>query len=107
MSVAKSFLDFKSPRVFTIPSGENFQLAVARGIRAALEPRSSVFALHDTIVLAPTRRMVRTLADAFLQRGGQAGATLLPQILPLGDVDIDEAPFVLGELPLTIKTAYS
>jgi len=107
MSVAKSFLDFKSPRVFTIPSGENFQLAVARGIRAALEPRSSVFALHDTIVLAPTRRMVRTLADAFLQRGGQAGATLLPQILPLGDVDIDEAPFVLGELPLTIKTAIS
>ncbi|VAV99377.1 FIG041266: ATP-dependent nuclease subunit B [hydrothermal vent metagenome] len=91
-----------NPQVFTIPSGTDFQRALAGGMLTQSQADSSPFALHDNIVLTPTRRAVRTLGDAFLQLKPQNKATLLPQILPIGDVDADEPPFLSGKLPLQI-----
>ncbi|MCF6293875.1 MAG: hypothetical protein L3J04_10830 [Robiginitomaculum sp.] len=102
-----SFLDQTGPRVFTIPSGEDFQIVLAKGILAAIKESSDPFALHDTIVLTPTRRSVRSLSAAFLQLTGDNKAVLLPQILPIGDVDADEPPFVAGHIPLDIAPEIS
>ncbi len=49
-------------------------------------------ALADVLVLVPTRRAARALADAFraeLARRGAGRAALLPEIRPFGDVDED------------------
>ncbi|MBI3515903.1 MAG: double-strand break repair protein AddB [Proteobacteria bacterium] len=50
---------------------------------------SDPLALTRTTVLLPTRRACRALRDAFL-RAGDGAALLLPRLMPLGDVDIDE-----------------
>jgi len=102
-----SFLDQASPRIFTIPSGEDFQMVLAKGILAASKENPDPFALHDTIVLTPTRRSVRSLSAAFLQLTGDNKAVLLPQILPIGDVDADEPPFIAGHIPLDIAPEIS
>ena len=44
--------------------------------------------LTDVTVLLPNRRAVRELRNAFIRLHGM-NATLLPQILPLGNVDED------------------
>ncbi len=107
MAGRDSYLDQEAPRWFTIPSGENFQLVLARGILQASQDNKDPFALHDTIVLVPTRRAVRSLINAFLQLIGNDGAVLLPQILPIGDVDVNEPPFVMGHFPLSIAPEVS
>jgi ATP-dependent helicase/nuclease subunit B len=107
MSAAPSFLDRTGPRWFTIPSGEDFSAALARGILDASAQGAGPFALHDTLVLVPTRRAVRSLAEAFLAELGEQKALLLPQILPIGDVDADEPPFLSGRLPLGVAAEIS
>lgn len=65
-------------------------------------------ALAATMVLLPTRRATRGLAEALVDVGGEAAA-LLPQIRALGDLDEDEPPFEapgLGpDLPPAISSA--
>jgi ATP-dependent helicase/nuclease subunit B len=73
--------------VFTIAPGRSFVDALAAGLAARAE--GDPLALADTLVLLPTRRAMRALADAFL-RVGPAGATILPRMLPIGDMDDDE-----------------
>jgi len=107
MSEVQSYLDYQAPRIFTIASGENFQTILAKGILAAIADDPDPFALHDTIVLAPTRRSVRTLSEAFLQVMGQKTVTLLPQILAIGDVDADEPPFIAGHSILNLAPEIS
>ena len=51
----------------------------------ALDPLT----LTRTTILLPTRRACRALRDAFL-RAADGEALLLPKLLPLGDVDVDE-----------------
>ncbi len=99
MSDAKTFLDLKGPRVFTMPSGMRFLPALAEGIEAAVDPHSP-YGLSDAMVLAPTRRAARALADAFVQSQHARNAVLLPRIRAIGDVDADEPPFEPGALAL-------
>jgi ATP-dependent helicase/nuclease subunit B len=74
---------------------------LARGLHAALpEPE----ALASAIVLTPTRRGARSLADAFVKTAG-GGAVLLPQLRPLGDLDEGEPPFEPGALALELPAA--
>ncbi|HZD25432.1 MAG TPA: double-strand break repair protein AddB, partial [Alphaproteobacteria bacterium] len=73
--------------VYSIPPGEAFVDALARGLieRHGGDPLT----FSRMLVLLPTRRAVRALREAFLrQQEGQA--LLLPAMRPIGDVDTDE-----------------
>ena len=79
------------PGVFTIPAGVAFLDVLARGVLD--QTRGEAFALADTLILLPTRRAARALAEAFLRASGGA-ALALPRVLPLGDIDDGESwPF--------------
>lgn len=77
----------RPPAVFSIPPQLAFVDALASGIleRTGEDP----LALARTVILLPTRRACRALADAFLRHSGGA-ASILPQMRPIGDVDEDE-----------------
>ncbi len=89
-------------RVFTIPAGTSFLDALARGLLTAAGGREAA----RTTVLLPNRRACRELVEAVL-RVSPAKTHLLPAILPIGDVEIDEeldagdtaAPAVLDPPP--------
>lgn len=93
-----------APRVFSIDPGRPFlaDLAAAlRGLVAADDP----LALADVEIVLPTRRAARALAEAFVA-GAPGGASLLPRIRPLGDVDEDEIaidPLGDADLPPAIS----
>jgi ATP-dependent helicase/nuclease subunit B len=92
-----------SGRVFTIPPGLPFVDALASGIlaRSGDDPA----ALADTLVLLPTRRAVRALADAFLRVGARRAA-ILPRMVPIGDIDDDELDAAIhGAEALTLPPA--
>ena len=72
-------------RIFTIPAGVPFLDALARGI---LAERKTGEATRATVLL-PNRRACRALGDAMLRASSDA-ALLLPAILPIGDVGLDE-----------------
>jgi ATP-dependent helicase/nuclease subunit B len=76
-----------APRVFTIPPGVAFVDALAAGLIA--ETARDPLSLGRTVVLLPTRRAQRALAEAFLRRSGGA-PMILPRMTPIGDVDPDE-----------------
>jgi ATP-dependent helicase/nuclease subunit B len=87
-----------APRWFTIPAHRPFLEDLAQTLLADLAadgPES----LADAVVLTPTRRGARSLAEAFLKATG-GKALLLPQILALGDLDEGEPPFEPGDLAL-------
>ncbi len=87
-----------APRWFTIAPHRPFLDDLAAGLHAALpEPD----ALASALVLTPTRRGARALADAFV-RTGDRSAVLLPQIRAIGDLDEGEPPFEPGELSLDL-----
>ncbi|MET0293715.1 MAG: double-strand break repair protein AddB, partial [Phenylobacterium sp.] len=91
------------PRWFSIPAHRPFAQDLAQGLwqaLAALGPE----ALSDTVVLTPTRRGARGVADAFLAAAG-GRAVLPPQILPLGDLDEGEPPFEPGDIALDLPPA--
>jgi hypothetical protein len=89
-----------SANVFTIAAELPFAETLARGLIARLDAQRNPFALADVTLYLPTRRAVRTLGEAFARHAG--GASLLPQMRPLGDVDEDDAAFdgVEGSLAL-------
>jgi len=78
------------PRIYAIPPGAGFADALAAGILARWggEP----LGLARVIVLLPTRRAVRTVAEAFL-RASAGRPLLLPQLRPLGDVADEDLAF--------------
>ncbi len=75
------------PAIFSIPSHCAFVDTLATGIRDRVgnDPE----ALAEVRVLLPTRRACRSLREAFLRSSGGT-PTLLPRMIPLGDVDEDE-----------------
>ena len=82
--------------VFSIPPGTPFLDALAAEwlARAGDEPE----AIARGLILLPTRRAARALAEAFL-RATNGRALLLPRITAIGG--LDEAPLSLaGELDL-------
>ena len=76
-----------SPRVSTIAPGVPFVDALAAELlrRHGGAPE----ALAAATVLLPTRRACIALREAFLRRSAGA-ALLLPRMMPLGDVDVEE-----------------
>jgi len=88
-------------RVLTIAPGLPFLDALAAGLLH--ETQADPDALADHIVLLPTRRACRSLADAFLRVSG-GRPLLLPDIRPLGDVDEDSLALRLssGETALSL-----
>ena len=82
---APSYFEGGPPRWFTIPAHRPFARDLADGLTAALSPLGPE-ALSQAVVLTPTRRGARALADAFLAAGG-GRAVLPPQLRPLGDLD--------------------
>jgi len=75
------------PNVFTIASEQNFVEALAQGILRKVG--DSPQQLAQVTVLLPTRRACRSLREAFL-RLSDGKPMLLPQLMPLGDVDEDD-----------------
>ncbi len=92
---------FTAPHLASIPATLPFLDTLAQHClaRAGDDP----LALSRSLVLLPTRRAVRALAEAFL-RQSDGRALLLPRILALGA--LDEAPFALAgalDLPPAIE----
>jgi ATP-dependent helicase/nuclease subunit B len=104
------FLAMAGPRWFTIPAHRPFLEDLATGIWRQLSPLGPE-AIADAVVLLPTRRAARALADAFLKvavnAGAGRGAVLLPQIRALGDLDEGEPPFEPGDIALDLPPAIS
>ena len=80
-----------------MPSGVPFLPSLAAGLRKIYGER-----LNDALILLPTRRAVRALGDAFV---GESGASLLPRMRPLADINPEEPPFEPGELAGLVKPA--
>ncbi|MDB5482533.1 MAG: hypothetical protein JWO83_3586, partial [Caulobacteraceae bacterium] len=99
------FLGAAAPRWFTIPAHRPFLEDLAKGIWRALSPLGPE-ALAEAVVLLPTRRAARSLAEAFLKAADRR-AVLLPQIRALGDLDEGEPPFEAGDIALDLPPAIS
>ncbi len=80
-----------------MPSGAAFLPSLAKGLREIYSER-----LNDALILLPTRRAVRALGEAFV---GESGASLLPRMRPLADINPEEPPFEPGELAGLVKPA--
>ena len=88
--------------LFTIPPHVPFLDALAA---EWLEHAATPFAVADGLILLPTRRAARSLAEAFLRVSG-GRALLLPRIMALGA--LDEAPLALAgalDLPPAVEPA--
>lgn len=90
----RDLFETPTPRVFTIPPAVSFLDVLARTLVEALSRDETPFALSDAIIVLPTRRAARGLAQAFLNCSPQT-ATLLPRIRTLGDLNPEDAG--LGE----------
>lgn len=93
------------PRWFSIDAHRPFLPDLAQVLFDILA-RDDPAALADAVVLVPTRRGARALAEAFVGAAG-GRAVLLPQILALGDLDEGEPPFEPGDLALDLPPAVS
>lgn len=79
-------------RLFTIPPWRPFADDLAAGLRRRYtEP----LALARVLLLVPTRRAARAIADAFV-RQSEGKALLLPRMAPAGDIDSDLEDRALG-----------
>lgn len=74
------------PTVYTIPPHRAFADALAAGLIARFG-RGEV-GLARGILLVPNNRAARAIIDAFVRRSD--GGLLLPRLVPIGDVDLDE-----------------
>jgi len=99
------FLAAPAPRWFTIAAHRPFLEDLAAGVHAALSPLGPE-ALAEAVILVPTRRAARSLAEAFL-KAASARAVLLPQVRAIGDLDEGEPPFEPGDLALDLPAAIS
>ena len=94
-----------APRWFSIAPHRPFLADLAEGLLEALAAGGPQ-ALSDAVVLVPSRRAARGLAEAFVAVGG-GRALLLPQIRALGDLDEGEPPFEPGDIALDLPPAIS
>lgn len=76
-----------SPAVFTIPAHRSFADALAAGLIA--RAGGDRMALARAMLLLPTNRAVRAVSDAFVRRS--QGGLLLPRLVAIGDVELDDA----------------
>lgn len=95
-----------APRLYAIAPHERFLDVIARGMAA--HSSATGIAVSDMTVLAPTRRAVRALGQAFLRAADSGrGVTYLPAIRAIGDIEADEPPFEPGEIALDLPPAIS
>jgi ATP-dependent helicase/nuclease subunit B len=101
------------PRVFTIPASNPFLPVLAHALLdgaliPGYAPRADPLLLASATVYLPTRRATRAFGDALLNALG-VEATLLPRLVPLGEVDEDALAFAdvagLPERPSPLSTA--
>ena len=93
------------PRGYSIPPGAPFLATLADAfLDGAIVPgapdRDDPLSLADATIYVPTRRAARNLRLLFASRAG--GASILPTILPLGDVDEDDILFASGGATLAL-----
>src|SRR5882757_3915360 len=81
-------------RIFTIGIDRRFADDLAQGLLAGY--RDDPLALAAALILVPTRRSVRSLREAFL-RACDGRPTLLPRMVPLGDIDDGDWTEVVAE----------
>ena len=91
------------PRWFTLAPHRPFLDDLAKALYEALSPLGPE-TLADALVLTPTRRGARLLAEAFV-RAASGRAVLLPQIRALGDLEEGEPPFEPGDVALDLPPA--
>lgn len=85
------------PRLYTIPASVPFLPTLAEALLdgrliAGYAPRYDPLTLADATVYLPNRRAARAFGFALLDALGR-DATLLPRILPLGDIDEEALAF--------------
>ncbi len=73
--------------VYTIPSGAPFADVLAKGLLDQIE--DNPLRLTNFTLLLPTRRAIRSIREAFLRISGGT-PILLPNLIPLGDLDEEE-----------------
>lgn len=95
--------DEPGSRWFTIPSHRPFVDDLAGALYRNLAGEDAE-ALTDAIVLTPTRRGARALAEAFVKAAG-GRPVLLPQIRAVGDLDEGEPPFEPGAIAASLPPA--
>lgn len=95
--------DGPGSRWFTIPSHRPFVDDLAGVLYRSLAGTDAE-ALTDAIVLTPTRRGARALAEAFVKAAG-GRPVLLPQIRAVGDLDEGEPPFEPGAIAASLPPA--
>ena len=76
-------------KIYTIAGCDSFAAALASGITAQYGDSADPLALARVTLLVPTRRAVLAVRKAFTDLA-PTGVTLMPQILPLGDVGDDD-----------------
>ncbi|MBI1251575.1 MAG: double-strand break repair protein AddB [Alphaproteobacteria bacterium] len=98
MSGALDLFAGAAPRVRAISASAPFLDTLVAACARSLRTKDDPFALADALILLPNRRAARGLIDAFAKHFG--GATLLPSIRPLADLEDD--PDVWGHEPLAL-----
>ncbi|HWA48341.1 MAG TPA: double-strand break repair protein AddB [Dongiaceae bacterium] len=88
----------KKPNVLSIPTGISFAEALAAELLRVAD--HDPLKLAEMIVLLPNRRACRTLQEAFLRAAISperiGGASLLPRLMPIGDLDGDDLAVLSG-----------
>ena len=105
MPGATGLFDSPAPRWRNVAAHRPFLDDLAAALYAELSAAGPE-ALADAVVLTPTRRGARALAEAFVRAAG-GRALLLPQIRALGDLEEGEPPFEPGDLALDLPPAVS
>lgn len=80
--------DRRAPRLYTIPIHFSFADALAAGLlrRAGEDP----LALARTLLILPNSRARQAVTEAFVREAG--AGLLLPRMVTIGDIDLDELP---------------
>ena len=82
----------RAPAFYTIPAHRAFSDALTAGLLALHGRADGGLALARGIVLLPNNRAVRAVRDAFVRASGSG--LLLPRLVPVGDIDLDEMLFI-------------
>jgi ATP-dependent helicase/nuclease subunit B len=87
------------PRVLSIPAGVSFAETLAGELLRQVD--GDPLRLAEMTVLLPNRRACRTLQEAFLRQAikpDQSGASLLPRLMPIGDLDGEDLTVLGGAI---------
>ena len=76
----------RGPQLYSIAAHRGFADALVAGLIPRY--REDGFGLARLTLLLPSRRTVRTVTEAFVRASG--GALMLPRIVVVGDLDLDE-----------------